>query len=268
MRYILKKARKVTINDIATGKHKATIEELKSVNLTDGQDTTWATGANGQRLAGFDQGKTSTFTFQSGLVSTGVIEAQVGGEKVTVTNGNAIKITETFSLDAAQTSVVLGHKATGAEGNEVKWVYKLDATGDPSEAFAQGATESATEFAYDASTKTITLPTSVFGAGDVVYVEYFPTFSTYEEIVNDADSFGFTGEVYVDAWWTDTCTQADVPLQLYCPAGKVSGAFSLAFGDEVAVQEVTIEAVTRQCAGQKKTMWVLRSYDTGNIVDA
>ena len=29
MRYILKKARKVTINDIATGKHKATIEELK-----------------------------------------------------------------------------------------------------------------------------------------------------------------------------------------------------------------------------------------------
>lgn len=268
MRYILKKARRVTINDIATGKHRATIEELKSVNLTDGQDTTWATGANGMRLAGFDQNKTSTFTFQSGLISTGVIEAQVGGEKVTVTNGNGIKMTETLPITSSQTTVVLAHKATGEAGNEVKWIYKVDTTGDPGKAFAQAAVASATEFAYDAETKTITLPTGAFAAGDDVYVEYFPTFSSYEEIVNDAESFGLTGEVYVDAWWTDTCTQTDVPLQMYCPAGKVSGAFSLAFGDEVAVQEVTIEAVTRQCAGQKKIMWVLRSYDTGNIVDA
>lgn len=267
MRYVLKKARRVIINDIATSKHKVTITEIKSATLTDGQDTTWAEGANGVRLIGFDQNKTSTLKFESGVVSTGVIEAQTGGTKTTVTSGNSILITEEFTLSGGATSVTLGHKASGTAGAEVKWIYKEDSTGEPDVACPQAAEASATAFAYDSSTKVITLPTGKFTDGDVVYVQYKPTFSTYDEIANNADEFSFTGEVFFDAYWTDTCTKSDVPLQLYCPAGKVSGAFDLSFGDAVATQSIEIEALADQCAGKQKTLWILRNYDLEDITD-
>lgn len=267
MRYVLKKARRVIINDIVTGKHKVTLVEIKTAQLTDGQETIWAEGADGVRLVGFDQNKTSTLKFTSGVVSTGAIEASTGATKSTVENGSKIKIREEFIVDGVQTSVTLGHKASGTVGNEIKWIYKEDSTGEPDKAFAQTATASATEFAYDPETKVITLPTDVFKAGDVVCVDYFPTFSTYDEISNDADKFSFTGEVFFDAYWTDTCTKADIPLQLYCPAGKVSGALDLSFGDAVATQDVEIEALADQCAGKQKTLWVLRNYNLENIVD-
>lgn len=267
MRYVLKKARRVIVNDIVTKKHKATIVEIKNAELTDGQDTIWAEGANGVKLVGFDEKKTSNLKFESGVVSTGVIEMQTGSNTTTVTNGNKIKIREEFVLDGTQTSVTLGHKASGTAGNEIKWIYKEDSTGEPSKEYAQGAVASATEFAYDPSTKDVTLPTGVFTAGDVVCIDYFPTFSTYDEISNDADKFSFTGEIYFDAWWTDTCTKADVPLQLYCPAGKVDGKMTLKFGDSVATQSVDIEALADQCRGKQPTLWVMRNYDMENIVD-
>lgn len=267
MRYVLKKARRVIVNDIATKKHKVTIVEIKTAQLTDGQETIWAEGADGVRLVGFDQNKTSTLKFTSGVVSTGAIEASTGATKSTVENGNKIKIREEFTLSEGAETVTIGHKASGTTGNEVKWIYKEDSTGEPNESFKQAATASATEFAYDPETKIVTLPTGVFKDGDVVCIDYFPTFSTYEEISNDADKFSFTGEVFFDAYWTDTCTKADIPLQLYCPAGKISGTLDLSFGDAVATQDVEIEALADQCAGKQKTLWVLRSYDLKNIVD-
>lgn len=268
MRYVLKKSRRVIINDIVTGKHKVTIVEIKSAQIKNGQDTIWAEGADGVRLVGFDQNKTSALTFTSGVVSTGAIEAQTGATKTTVSNGSKIKIREEFTLSGGVTKVTLGHKAIGDTGNEVKWIYKEDSTGELDKAYAQGATASATEFAYDPTTKDISLPTGVFTDGDVVCIDYFPQFSTYDEISNDADKFSFTGEVFFDAYWTDTCTKKDIPLQMYCPAGKVSGNLDLSFGDAVATQSVEIEALADQCAGKQKTLWVLRNYNMENIIDA
>ena len=268
MRYVLKKARRVIINDIATGKHKVTITEIKKAQLSDGQDVIWAEGANGSRLVGFDQNKTTTLTFESGVVSSGVIEAQTGGTKKTITGGTDILITEEFTLTGSATSVTLANKARGTAGNEIKFIYKEDATGEPDKAFTQGSTASATEFAYAPETKVITLPTGAFADGDVVYVQYKPKFTTYEEIANDADKFSFTGEVFLDAYWTDVCTKEDVPLQLYCPAGKVSGKFDLAFGDAVATQSIEIEALANQCAGKSKNLWTLRNYDLSEIDNA
>ena len=73
-----------------------------------------------------------------------------------------------------------------------------------------------------------------------------------------------TGEVIVDAWFTDLCSEADVPLQLYTPKGKISGAIDMSAGDQAAVQNIEIEALVRACAGESKTLWVLRKYDMSN----
>ena len=147
----------------------------------------------------------------------------------------------------------------------MRYIYKADSNGIPSESFTQNSEVSATAFKYDPSSKTITLPTGVFKAGDTVIVDYYPTFSEIEEIANDADKFSMSGEVIVDAWFTDLCTESDVPLQLYLPKGKISGAIDLSIGDQAAVQGIEIEALTSGCAG--KSLWVLRKYDMSNVLE-
>lgn len=267
MRRLLKRAKRVIIDDIATGKHKATIVEIKTAQFAGGQDTDWATGADGIRLYGFDQNKTATLTFSSGVVSTGVIAMQVGGENEKIINGTGIKIREEFTLSGSQTTVSIKNKASGLEGNEIKWIYKADSTGEPTTAYAQGATASSTVFSYDAETRVITLPTGVFSAGEIVVVDYFPTFSEYSELANAADNFSFTGKVYVDGWFTDPCDSKDYLMQLYAPKGKVSGAYDLSFGDTSAVQNVEIEALGSPCGGENN-LWYLREYDESKIVNS
>lgn len=265
MKYAFKKVRRIIINDLATKKHKVTLNDLKSFKIAGSQDVVYAEGQDGAKLAAFDVGKVASISAENGTVDEGYLALQVGSEIVKVTNGSAILIREEFEIkEDSETSVVLSYKATGATGNEVRYIYKGDANGIPADTFTQGATASATAFAYAPDTKTITLPTGVFKAGDIVIVDYYPTFKEYEEIANEGNKFSMAGEVIVDAWFTDLCTELDVPLQLYMAKGKISGEIDLSAGDQAAVQNIEIEALTRSCSGDAKTLWVLRKYDLSN----
>jgi hypothetical protein len=264
MRYALKKVRKITGRDIATGKNKFVLADLHNITISGDSDVVWADGSDGAHLVGFDTAKTSTIEAENGSIDIGYLETQTGGTLKKVENGTGVLFTETLTV--ADGKVTTSHKASGTVGNEIGFVYPLDATSDPdrNNAYEQAATVSATAFAYDPDTKAITLPTGVFKDGDKVYVEYFPTFSSYEELDNDSDKFSETVAVYVDAWFTDICTKKDVPLQLVCPSGKVSGTIDYAFGDDVAVQSVSIEATT-SCG--EKNFWKLYKYDMTEVVD-
>ena len=264
MKYAFKKVRRIIINDLATKKHKVTLNDLKNFKISGSQDTVYAEGADGAKLAAFDVKKVASITADNGSIDEGYIALQVGADVVKVTNGKSILIREEYEIASSATSVTLAYKATGTVGNEVRYIYKADSNGLPETAYEQGATASATKFAYAPGTKVITLPTGVFADGDVVIVDYYPTFSEYEEIANDANKFSISGEVIVDAWFTDLCTEADVPLQMYLPKGKISGAIDMSAGDQAAVQSVSIESMTRACAGETKNLWTLRKYDLTN----
>lgn len=264
MKYAFKKVRRIIINDLATKKHKVTLNDLKNFKITGSQDTVYAEGADGAKLAAFDVNKVASISAENGAVDEGYLALQVGSDVVKVTNGSSILIREEFEIGEDATKVTLSYKATGATGNEVRYIYKADSNGNPGDEYTQNASTSATSFAYNPESKEITLPTGAFKKGDVVIIDYYPTFSEYEEIVNDANKFSMTGEVIVDAWFTDLCSETDVPLQLYTPKGKISGAIDMSAGDQAAVQNIEIEALVRACAGESKTLWVLRKYDMSN----
>ena len=189
MKYAFKKVRRIIINDLATKKHRVTLNDLKNFKISGSQDTIYAEGQEGAKLAAFDVNKVSSISAENGTVDEGYLALQVGSEVVKVTNSSDILIREEFDIKGEETSVVLKYKATGATGNEVRYIYKADSNGIPSESFTQNSEVSATAFKYDPSSKTITLPTGVFKAGDTVIVDYYPTFSEIEEIANDADKF-------------------------------------------------------------------------------
>lgn len=264
MKYAFKKTRRIIINDLATKKHKVTLNDLKNLKINGSQDVVYAEGQDGAKLAAFDVNKVASITAENGSVDEGYLALQVGSEVVKVTNGSSILIREEFEIKDGDTSVTLSYKANGAAGNEVRYIYKADSNGLPGDSFAQNAAASATEFAYEPDTKTITLPTNAFKTGDTVIIDYYPTFKEYEEIANDANKFSMTGEVIVDAWFTDLCSEVDVPLQLYLPKGKISGTIDLSAGDQAAVQGIEIESLTKACNGENKNLWTLRKYDMTN----
>ena len=261
MKYALKKVRRIIINDLATKQHKVTLNDLKNFKITGSQDTVYAEGQDGAKLAAFDVNKVASISAENGAIDEGYLALQVGSDIVKVSNGSSILIREEFVFKDGDTSITLSYKATGDTGNEVRYIYKADRNGSPSEMYVQNSTASATEFTYAPETKAITLPTDAFSAGDVIIVDYYPLFTEYEEIQNNANNFSMSGEVIVDAWFTDLCTEADVPLQLYLPKGKISGSIDLSAGDQAAVQNIEIESMTRACAGDNKTLWILRKYD-------
>lgn len=262
MKYALKKVRKMTFKDPATGKNKATLSDLKTFAFTGNADVVWADGQDGAHLVGFDVNKVAGCTAENGSIDIGYLELQTGGTMTKVENGNSVLFTET--LVVANGKVVTSHKATGVVGNEIGYVYPIDETGDPDRknAYEQAAAASATEFAYAPDTKEISLPTDKFKDGDKVYVEYFPTFKSYEELSNDTDKFSDTCAVYCDCWFTDICTKKDVPLQLVLESGKVSGEINYQMGDQAAVQNVTVDA-TSTCGD--KSLWKLYKYSMEEI---
>lgn len=261
MKYAFKKVRRIIINDLASKKHKVTLNDLKNFKINGSQDTVYAEGQDGAKLAAFDVNKVASITAENGSVDEGYLALQVGSEIVKVTNGSSILIREEFEIKEGDTTIVLSYKAAGAAGNELKYIYRADSNGMPGEVYTQNAAASATEFAFAPDTKTVTLPTDAFNAGDTVIVDYYPTFKEYEEITNDADKFSMAGEVIVDAWFTDLCSDTDVPLQLYLPKGRISGAIDLSAGDQAAVQGIEIESLSKACNGDGKNLWTLRKYD-------
>lgn len=265
MKYALKKIRMLRTYDLATGKHKVTLNDLKTGQFTGSQETVYAEGTDGSKLAAFDLNKVAGFNASNGSVETGAIALQVGSEVEVVTNGSEITIREVQKTSDG-TTIVLDHKAVGDAGNEVRYIYSVGKDGMPAKCYAQAAEASATEFAYAPGTKTITLPTGVFQKGDEVVVDYNPKFKTYNKIENSSEKFAMNVKAIIDAWFTDLCTGTDVPLQVVIEKAKVSGEIDLSFGDQAAVQNIAIEALSTAC-DTNKALWKLYDYNMTEIDD-
>lgn len=263
MKYALKKVRMMRIYDIATGKHKVTLNDLRTAQFTGSQETVYAEGADGAKLAAFDINKVAGFNATNGTIDDGYLAMQVGTEPV-VTNGNAIMLRKVIET-ADGTSITLPYAATGKAGNEIGFIYAKGVDGMPGDGYAQAAAASATEFAYDAESKVITLPTGVFNAKDEIIVDFYPEFKQYTMVENDAAKFSLTGRVIVDAWFTDICAEVDVPMQMVMEKGKISGEVDISFGDQVAVQNIAVEAMSTVC-DENNILWRMYTYDEEEIV--
>ncbi len=264
MKYAWKKIKDVIFIDPTTTEHKCTLNDLTSVKLSNGADEVDALGSDGEKLAVFDTKKTTQITLANGAIESGMIAMQTGGTESVVSNGTGIRMRDAYTTTDG-TKITLNHKVSGTAGNEIKFIYSVDVNGNPDKSYPQAGTASATAFAYDPETKVVTLPTGVFATGSSVIVDTYPTFTQYKEIDNNSDSFSFVSTVIINAWMTDLCSQSDIPMQIVCPRGKISGKFDWEAGDKAAVQNCVIDALSLSCG--TKTLWKMYTYDGTQISD-
>lgn len=281
MKYALKKVRRIRIEDIATRMSKATLNDLADVTFQGSSETVYAEGADGAHLAAFDINKVSSMTATNGSIDLDTLALQVGTQTNYVASGTAISYRETHTVTAEE---VTANKftskfiATGIAGHEIEHVYLVDESGlpdlsgtktDNSYAYTavleQKSATGANAFTYTASSKELAFESDFLREGMVLVFDYYPTTTKYTEIVNDGNKFSISGRVIIDAWFTDLCSDEDVPMQIVLDKGRLSGEYNIGFGNQAATHQINVEATTTACSDDK-TLWHLYVYNEDNMV--
>lgn len=259
-KYIVQNMERISFFDLADGTCQFVVDDLQEANMTAEQETVYATGKNGVKIGSADRNKASRIAATNGAIVDGVMAMQVGSKVIT---GTTIVPKHFFMIPTGDgKSVDITIKPMGAVGNEIPYIYKRKPDGTVGKAYAIGSAATTTEFKYDAATKKITLPTSVFQAGEIVYMFYDIEVKDAKKITNSENNFSATGMVIADCFAKDICTEKSYYAKIVYPKAKASGNFELSFGNDPSVQNMEFEALSGGCGtSSTKILWDFIVFD-------
>lgn len=265
-KYIIQNMERLSFFDNATGVCQFVADDLQNAEMTNEQETVYATGKNGVRIGSADRNKASRITATSGSIVDGIMAMQVGSE---VEVGTVIVPNHFFEFVTADgTGVTLEYQPKGDVGNEIPYIYKRNADGTIGQSYAIGSAATATTFKYNANSHTITLPTGAFVAGETVYMFYDIEVANAKKITNREDRFSSTGKLIADIFAKDICTEKSYYGKVIYPKAKASGNFTLSFGDDPSVQDMEFEALSGGCSsGSTKILWDFIIFDEDDITE-
>lgn len=230
-----------------TGLCELYLDELQDTTIENSEDTQDITGKGDRLLKQIKKNKAVTVTGTSALIVGDLLSAQTGSE-VVFSDKTKIRKPDVLDIAKGETTVKTTYKAVGETGAEITMLCILESNGALGKKFTQGSAASATEFEYEPSTQTITLPTDIAKDGDVKVVAFYDYETAGATVSNLSDVFGKTLKVYIDCVGTDVC-EREYKCQFVIPRGQFSGEFSVSMGGDQTVQEFTINTLVDVCAG-------------------
>ena len=261
-KYTIQNIDAVTGYDLEDGSLLFRAEDLHNGEMTNEQETVYATGKGGVRISAADRNKASRFTAENGTIVEGIIAAQVGTEVKEIKEAVIPDFYEVLAVTGELGSAIAKttYTAVGETGAEIKFLYSKNVDGTAGKKYTISSAASESAFAYDPDTKTITVPTGM-KAGDEVIVVYDFKVASAKHIQNKEDAFSKTVRAVFDILCKDICTDKSYLGKIVYPKGKVAGNFNLSFGDEFAVQNLEIEAMSGGCSGATNVLWDWFIYD-------
>ena len=259
-KYIVQTMERISFFDLENGVCQFVVDDLQEANMTNEQETVYATGKNGVKIGSADRNKASRITATNGAIVDGVMAMQVGSEVVV---GETLVPKHLFMItteDGSKFSLTI--PPVGEVGNEIPYIYKRNVDGTVGASFAIG-----TDFQYDPETKEVTLPEGKFAAGEVVYLFYDIKVKDAKKISNDEDKFSKTGMLIADIFAKDICSEKSYYGKIIYPKAKASGNFELAFGNDPSVQNMEFEALSGGCSTtSSKRLWDFIVFDEDDAV--
>lgn len=237
-----------------TGVCELYLDELQETTIENTEDTQDITGKGDRLLKQIKKNKATTVTGTSALICGDLMAAQTGSEVESPAGGVKVRKPDIIDVAKGETTAKTTFKAVGETGAEISSLCILTANGALGKKFTQGSAASATEFEYDPSTQTITLPTDIAKDGNIKIVAFYDYLADGSKVVNKADVFGKTLKVYVDCIGTDVCDN-EYKCQFVIPRGQFSGEFSVTMGGDQTVEEFTINTLVDTCAGSSAELF-------------
>lgn len=224
-----------------------TLDELQSVTIGHSEDTVEITGRQGRLLNTLKRNKAVTLSGNNGMVSMGMLGAQIGAD---VTSGNVTYLHNerlTVNSDTATTT----YKAVGTAGAEIVAVRLMngDSLGSIME---QAATAAEGKFSYDPATKALTFNTGELADGTDIAVFYNRKINA-STLTNPSDKYGYKAEIYLDVIMEDMCSKV-YHVQFHFFRMDFNGTFDLEFGENQAVHAFEANSLSTGC-NSKGELW-------------
>lgn len=244
--------------NINGGVFRFMLDEMQSCTINNTQENTNLTGRGGRTIGMLKRNKSVTVSGTNGMVSLGLIEAEVGnaGESDKVTT---VKIPDYIVATADENgtvTAVTNYVAVGTAGNEIGELHVKDSSGRVIKTLTQDATASEGKFAYDPSTKTISFAEGDVAGGAEITVYYKRKIKADVVIENVSDNFSEKLELYIDAIAEDKCKN-EYRVQFFVPYADFSGNFEIAMGDSQTVHSFEATSLASACGNGSSTFWTL-----------
>lgn len=233
------------------------LTELQSTTISNTEDTVDITGKGGRLLKQLKRNKAVSVTGDSALISGDLMAAQTGSSQ---TYGDyRVRYPDIIDLTAAMISagkVTTTYTAVGTAGAEIVDVRILsDNGGLIANEWTQGNSAASNKYAYNPSTKELTLPTNAsLSAGQKIVVMY-DFLATGARVVNESDVFGKTLYLVIDCTGVDACDN-EYKCQFVIYRAQFSGEFDFELGGDQTIQSFTANSLVDTCAAtQTNGLW-------------
>ena len=249
--------------DRVTKKGAFYLTELQNTNLSNTEDTVDITGKGGRLLKQIKRNKAVSITGASALLSGDLMAAQTGSEQTSSSNYLA-RIPDVITVTAADITagkVKTTFVAAGTAGSEILDVRVMsDNGGLIKNTWTQATTAAENKYAYDPSTRELTLPTNAsLTAGQKLVVMYDYTVSG-SKVVNNSDVFGKTLYLVIDCTGTDACDN-EYKCQFVVYRAQFSGEFDIELGGDQAIHNFSANSLIDTCAAtQTNGLWEFLVY--------
>lgn len=251
------------MQDKSTGELWFVVDELKEASLTNGAEQVFLTGSAGTRIAALDRNKTTSLTFQNGLVSMSMMATQTGSDRELASASNKI-VTPAFEIHvvggtdgSANSTIELNQVPTNGS---LKHIYVLQKDRSLGKKYSINDASGATENTFSLNGKTITLPTdATINANTKIAVSYEYETESAIKVINKGDTFARKGIVILEILLRDICdNNKKYYANLVIPNGAMSGQFDIAINGEGTVHSATVEALPDYCSIDKELFsWII-----------
>lgn len=227
--FVINRITRAMMFDSKTGIQMFSISSITDPVLTVTADQVSVLDSIGSVVMTFDRSKSGTFAGSNSFFDMNLLAAQSGNDKEIASEAEPIlapTMTETTTT-AGQTEWILPVTPVGAVGAEVPYIAQLNPDGTEGTRYLLGATASATEFALDVATKTITLPTGL-PAGTRLFAPYEFNMISGTRVVNDATHFPRSGIMWVQVLGVDICDKStEYMAYLVFPNAKLDASHEI-----------------------------------------
>lgn len=227
------------------------MDEVQNGTINNSQEKSDITGRNGRKIASLKKNKAVTVSATNGVLVGGALAAQTGTE---VEQGTFnVRITDVMTVNSNKCTT--SKKAVGVTGAELGTVYIKNANGSLGEKLEQDSAAAAGKFAYDPTTKEVT----VEGIADgTELVAFYDVEVESAKISNDSEKYSKVLKLYIDIVLQDSC-DVEYAGQIIIQRADVSGEFELSLGGDNFAHAFEAESLAGGCTGSTN-LWDLIVY--------
>lgn len=227
-----------------TGDPRFVLDELQDATIANTEEKTDITGKQGRKLNSLKKNKAVKISGTNGILSAGMLEAQVGSE---FAHKNSTPVDCVDYLTITGNSATTDFVAVGTTGQEIRALYIVGSDNVAATKLTQAATAAAGKFAYNPATKTLTFVTGEYPDGTAIRVFYTRNIAG-EVLENFSDKYSEKLRLTIDGIAEDKCGTV-YRIQFRIPKADFNGNFDLALGGDQTVHAFEAESLAGSCGG-------------------